>query len=158
MNKVFLISIVTIFFATCISCNSGNGLEGTEVISSYANGNPQMERDYKMIDGKRTAVYEREYYEDGNLLKEGRLGDSEKRDGHWKSYYRDGVVWSEGDYIDGVRNGKTVTYYANGNKYYEGQFAKAKKVGVWKFWNEDGELNKEVDFDKSPEASVKVGE
>lgn len=158
MNKVVLISIVAIFFAAGNSCNSGSSLEGTEVISSYTNGSPQMERDYKMIDGKRLAVYEREYYEDGNLLKEGALSSMEKRDGHWKSYHRDGVLWSEGDYINGIREGKTVTYFANGNKYYEGQFAKAKKVGVWKFWKEDGEFDKEIDFDKSYEAGIMVGE
>lgn len=158
MNKVVLISIVAIFFAAGNSCNSGNSLEGTEVLSSYANGTPQMERDYKMIDGKRLAVYEREYYEDGNLLKEGRLSSAEKRDGYWKSYYRDGVLWSEGNYIVGIREGKTITYFANGNKYYEGQFAKAKKVGVWKFWTEDGKFDKEIDFDKSYEALIKVGE
>jgi antitoxin component YwqK of YwqJK toxin-antitoxin module len=159
MNKVVLVLIsitIGIFFTACN--NSGRNLEGTEVISSYANNQPQIERDYKMVDGKRLAVYEREYYEDGNLLKEGALSNSEKRDGLWKSYHRDGVIWSEGAYIDGIREGTTITYFANGNKYYEGQFAKAKKVGVWKFWTEDGEFEKEINFDTTPEAGIKVGD
>ncbi len=160
MNKVVLglFSIaIGIFFIAC-NGNSSKGLEGKEVISYYVNDQPQLERDFSMVDGKRMAVYEREYYEDGKLLKEGALGSNEKRDGLWKSYYRDGVLWSEGAYINGIREGKTATYFPNGNKYYEGQFAQAKKVGVWKFWTEDGEFEKEINFDTTPEAGIKVGE
>ena len=81
------------------------------------------------------------------MLKEGRLSSAEKSDGLWKYYYRDGVLWSEGNYIVGVREGKTITYFANGNKYYEGQFTKAKKVGIWKFWFEDGEFDELVNVE-----------
>ncbi len=159
MNKVVLVLFsiaIGMVFAGCGNSNSGNNLEGKEVITSYANGFPQIEREFKMIDGKRLAVYEREYYEDGKILKEGALSIHEKRDGLWKSYYRDGVLWSEGDYIDGVREGKTITYFANGKKYYEGQFKRAQKSGVWKFWNEEGEFVNEIDFEKRKRAEITI--
>ena len=33
-------------------------------------------------------------------------------------------------------------------KYYEGKTKDDKRTGVWRFWNEKGELQKEVDYDK----------
>lgn len=161
MKKVILILIIPIaigiFFAACGNSNSGKKLlEDKEVMSSYVNGLPQIERDFKMVDGKRLAVYEREFYEDGNLLKEGPLSSQKKRDGLWKSYYRDGVLWSEGDYKNGIREGKTITYFANGKKYYEGQFVNAQKSGVWKFWDEQGEFVNKIDFDKRKKAKITI--
>lgn len=157
MNKVFFILMIAALATACGNSNSGNkSLEGTEIISSYANGFTQIERDYKLVDGKRLAVYEREYYEDGNMLKEGPLSIREKRDGLWKSYYRDGVVWSEGEYVDGIREGKTVTYFANGNKYYEGQFVRAQKSGLWKFYNEQGEFVNETIYDLENKTAITV--
>jgi antitoxin component YwqK of YwqJK toxin-antitoxin module len=77
-------------------------------------------------DEKKIAVYEREYYKDGKVLKEGPLNSDVKRNGLWKSYYRDGILWSEGDFVNGIREGKTATYFANGQKYYEGNIQKLK--------------------------------
>ncbi len=148
--------MIAVLFAACGNSNSGKNLEGKEVIASYANGFPHLERDFKMVDGKRLAVYEREFYEDGNLLKEGPLSSEEQRDGNWKSYYRDGVLWSEGDFNNGVREGKTITYFANGNKYYEGQFLNGTKSGAWKFWNEKGEFVNEIHFDKGKRAEITI--
>ncbi|MFK5856971.1 MAG: hypothetical protein QM503_12640 [Bacteroidota bacterium] len=155
MNKIVLVLMIAVFFTACGGDSSSNP-ERTDIISSYANGQPQMERDFKMNDGKRLAVYEREYYEDGNLLKEGPLSINEKRDGLWKSYYRDGVLWSEGEYNNGVREGKTVTYFANGKKYYEGQFVKAQKSGLWKFYNEDGEFVNETIYDTKNKTAITI--
>lgn len=148
------------FVSVITSCNNGPAkkeLVGKDIISWYTNGSAQIERDFKMIEGKRLAVYEWEYYEDGNILKEGPLSINEKRDGSWKSYYRDGTVWSEGDFKNGLRQGKTITYHANGKIYYDGQFNKAQKTGVWKFYNEDGEFDYEIDYDKRAKAKVEVG-
>ncbi len=156
MNKIVLILMIAVFFTACGDGNSSKNLERTDIISSYANGTPQIERDYKMIDGKRLAVYEREYYEDGNLLKDGPLSDNEKRDGLWKSYYRDGVIWSEGEYNNGIREGKTVTFFPNGKKYYEGQFLKAQKAGVWKFYNEQGEFVNETFYDQKTKSAITI--
>ena len=145
MNRVFLILISIVVGLLTTSCNNDSVNEtkeanSTEVISHFINGSPQIERDFEIVDSIKTATYEREYYEDGKLLKEGPLNKDEKRDGLWKSYYRDGVLWSEGGFVNGIREGKTVTYFSNGKKYYDGQFVNAKKSGVWKFYNEQGEF------------------
>ncbi len=159
MRKLVLLFMVAALFTACDSNSTAKkkALEGKEVISRYTNGSAQLERDYAIVDGKRVAKYEWEYYEDGNKLKEGPLSKEEKRDGQWKAYYRDGKLWSEGDYRNGVREGKTITYHSNGNKYYDGQFKKAQKVGVWKFYKEsDGSFDYEIDYDKRKKTKIEV--
>lgn len=156
MKKVILFMAVAAILAACGNGETKKTLVGKDVISRYTNGAVQIERDYKMIDGKRLAVYEWEYYEDGNILKEGPLSSNEKRDGEWKSYYRDGKLWSEGDYNDGVREGKTITYHPNGNKYYEGSFRRAQKTGIWKFYKENGEFDYEIDYDKRTKSKISI--
>lgn len=157
MKKLVLFLMITAIFTSCDSdSNKKKDLAGKEVISRYTNGIAQIERDYKIIDGKRVATYEWEYYEDGNPLKEGPLSSTEKRNGAWKSYYRDGKLWSEGDYDNGLRQGRTITYHANGNKYYEGQFNKSQKTGVWKFFKEDGEFDYEIDYTKRAKTKIEI--
>ena len=131
-----------------VSCSDGNTVN-TEVVKSYPDGAIHIEQDYKTKDDIKLYVYEREYYKDGKMLKEGSLNEKGRRNGIWKSYYRDGVVWSEGYFTNGRREGKTITYFTNGNKYYEGEYVKSKKSGIWKFWNEQGEFVKEVDYNKN---------
>lgn len=148
--------IAAVFSACDNNSNKEKSLVGKEVISRYTNGAAQIERDYKMIDGKRLAVFEWEYYEDGNILKEGPLGATEKRHGTWKSYYRDGILWSEGGFTNGLRQGITVTYHPNGKKYYEGQYNKAQKSGVWKFFKENGEFDYEIDYDSRAKTKIEI--
>ena len=120
--------------------------EGDVVIEKYASGINRKVQTYKKNDkGTLEAVYEKIYYDDGNLSQEGPLKNG-KRDGHWKSYYRDGTLWSEGDFVDGVAQGVTITYYPNGKKRYEGQFKDGVKTGVWKFWNDKGEFVKDITY------------
>ena len=154
LGIVFLVGI----FSACSNSGNKKSLEGTEVLESYANGNPRLERDYKMVDGKRIAYYEREFYADNLILKEGALNSNENRDGLWKSFRQDGQLWSEGYYKNGVRQGITKTYHPNGNIYYDGQFNNGQKSGVWKFYKENGEFDYEMDMDQKARAKVSVGE
>lgn len=121
--------------------------DGDHVITSYSNGNPKLVKTFEVRGDKLIAVFEREYYEDGALLKEGKLQDG-KREGLWKSFRRSGVLWSEGDFKNGLRNGVTTTYHPNGKIYYLGEYTNGAKSGNWKFYNKDGKLVKEENFDK----------
>jgi len=157
MNKVIFIFIsitIGIYFTACDNNSIIKSAVVKEVVGNYPDGSSQIERDFKVVDEKKIVVYEREYYKDGKVLKEGPLNSDVKRNGLWKSYYRDGILWSEGDFVNGIREGKTATYFANGQKYYEGQYSKAKKSGIWKFWNEQGDLVNEIDYDKRNKAKI----
>jgi len=165
MNKVIFIVILMVVGLLTTACDSNNSAKetkeaketsGIEVISHFINGSPQIERDFEIIDGVKIATYEREYYEDGKLLKEGPLDKNENRDGLWKSYYRDGVLWSEGGFVNGIREGKTVTYFSNGQKYYDGQFVNSRKSGVWKFYNEQGEFVHETFYDTEKNTAITI--
>jgi len=157
---VLLVSIVML--ASCGSENANKTVEsndnkvaedivqtpdGDHIISSYANGNPKVVKTFTLEGEKREAVYEKEHYEDGNILKEGGLKNG-KRHGIWKSYRRDGILWSEGNYDEGMRDGITITYHPNGKKYYEGEYNNGIKSGNWKFYNNQGEVVKEENYDK----------
>lgn len=155
--KKFALLIVTVFIIASCGNNTNDQLkEGKEVLTRYTNGGAQIERDYEIIDGKRIAVYEWEYYEDGNVLKEGPLDENEKRHGLWKAFFRNGNVWSEGGYENGIRQGITKTYHDNGKLFYEGEFNKAQKKGVWKFYDENGDFDYEIDYDARAKSSLKV--
>lgn len=120
--------------------------DGDHVITSYTNGNPKVVKTFEVRGEKLIAVSEKEYYEDGALLKEGKLKDG-KHDGLWKSYRRNGVLWSEGNFKNGLRNGVTTTYHPNGKIYYLGEYTNGSKSGNWKFYNNEGKLVKEENFD-----------
>lgn len=77
------------------------------------------------------------YHKNGVIQIRGMMKNG-RRDGVWKSWYANGLPWSETTFKDGIKNGKTTTWYDNGNKRYEGFFNNDKESGRWVFWKEDG--------------------
>jgi hypothetical protein len=55
-----------------------------------------------------------------------------KAHGHGKVSYDDGATWSEGEYRKGQRDGKSITVWANGDRY-EGEYRKGKQHGKGAF-------------------------
>jgi antitoxin component YwqK of YwqJK toxin-antitoxin module len=128
--------------AILVSCGSDEPKKvklesGEKVVASFANGNPQVVRELREIDGKMEAVYEKEYYDDGNLLKEGNIANN-KRHGEWKSYYRNGKLWNIGKFENGVRSDSIIGYYPNGVLKYRGIYKDGQKSGTWELFDEDG--------------------
>jgi antitoxin component YwqK of YwqJK toxin-antitoxin module len=138
------IALMIIIFVVAVSCSNDGPKEvkleeGEKVVTSFANGTPQLVREMKEKDGKLEAVYEKEYYEDGNLLKEGAILENQ-RHGTWKAYYRSGKLWNVGSYDRGVRSDSIVGYYPNGNVKYRGLYTDGQKSGSWMYYDESGEL------------------
>ena len=52
-----------------------------------------------------------------------------KPNGQGISYYENGNKWYEGKWIDGNRNGKGIAYYEGGDKRYEGEWKDGKRHG-----------------------------
>ncbi|MGY8984960.1 MAG: hypothetical protein ACKVHG_10270, partial [Sphingomonadales bacterium] len=44
------------------------------------------------------------------------------------------------------RDGKFSSYHDNGNLEYEGCFEDGKRIGCWRFYNNDGGLSKEQNY------------
>ena len=59
--------------------------------------------------------------------------------------YKDGG-WSETPYLQGKHHGSQIFYHSNGNKKWERKFENDVQTGVEQFWNEEGELIKEVSY------------
>ncbi len=141
MKKTILLLFV---FSLFTLHNCASGLE--EIISeSYADGTPKVVKYYEGEGKEKTMVKEATYYPDGKLRMEGEYHQGLK-DGKWVSFYPNGNPWSEGNYVQGVNDGQTITWHENGQKYYEGFYKNNQRAGLWKFWNEAGELIKEIDY------------
>ena len=54
---------------------------------------------------------------------------------------------SSGTFVNGIREGEAIIYYENGNVKYQGFYVNGKECGIWKFYEENGELDKEVNRD-----------
>lgn len=89
----------------------------------------------------------REFYPSGKLKIQGLQIDS-LRDGTWKSWYETGQQWSEKRYEMGLEIGKYVVYHPTGNVYIQGQYRQGEKKGSWYFYDQNGMLVKEVNFDE----------
>ncbi|MEO9532377.1 MAG: hypothetical protein ABJG68_08400 [Crocinitomicaceae bacterium] len=89
----------------------------------------------------------RENYPSGKLKIEGKTNAKGNRDGLWISYYEDGTKWSESYYDDGNKEGHSLAFFPNGQIRYVGEYKNDKKIGVWKFYAEDGELITEETFE-----------
>jgi antitoxin component YwqK of YwqJK toxin-antitoxin module len=117
----------------------------------------------KMGDQKAEKVVERsaedyvEHYPNGLKKLEGKLVN-DQRHGIWTYYYENGMKWSEGRYVHGVRDGYSIVYYENGKKKIEGEYENDLKIGIWKVWEDDGSLVKEINLSEmlSKEDSLKL--
>jgi antitoxin component YwqK of YwqJK toxin-antitoxin module len=141
MNRIMTFVLAMVFLA---SCNSDGPkkvkVKSNEVVmETFAGGSPQVVRTFEEVGGEKIPVYEKEYYEDGNILKEGPISEN-KRNGKWKAYYRNGNLWNEGSYVLGVRNDSIKGFYTDGTLKYKGVFDMGEKTGTWLEYNEQGEL------------------
>lgn len=63
-----------------------------------------------------------------------------------KEYYENGVLASEIEYKEDLRNGKSIVYYPNGNIKQEGYYVDDKEHGLFKEYYETGKLATEAYF------------
>lgn len=59
----------------------------------------------------------------------------------------DGVVLSSDQYVDGVPDGATREWWADGRLKAEGTVRRGRLVGTYREWHEDGELAVQKEFD-----------
>jgi antitoxin component YwqK of YwqJK toxin-antitoxin module len=72
------------------------------------------------------------------------LGIKNDRFYYW--YDNNSIHTSQGGYSGKLLNGLYETYYLSHNLKEQGTFKKGLKDGVWKSWNPDGTLNKEINW------------
>ncbi len=140
MRKVIFWSFFTLILVSC-------GSEYfKEVEETFENGDPKLVKYYNN-ESKEVLVKEISYYDDGSKYIEGAYQNNE-RNGTWTAYFRNGNVWSQAEYVDGEEHGLKRVYFENGQIYYEGHKINNQRTGTWKFWDIEGNLTKEVNYDK----------
>jgi antitoxin component YwqK of YwqJK toxin-antitoxin module len=128
------------FLWCCIACSPSADKQEEKVQKDSLKGKSTY---FTFKDNKDSIVQNGEqvlYHKNGVIEMRGMMKNG-RREGLWKSWYENGLPWSETTFKDGIKNGKTATWYDNGNKRYEGFFKDDKESGRWVFWNEDGTLS-----------------
>lgn len=116
--------------------------------STWPDGSPKLVVFYMKENGTKTKVKEAQYYENGQMEYTGTFDPDGRRHGDWKYWYDNGNLWSEGTFEHGDRAGNKKVYWPSGLLRYEGQYKDNREAGVWKFYNQEGRQDNEVDFDK----------
>jgi uncharacterized protein len=115
-----------------------------KVSATYRNGLPEgVKREYSQ-DG----VIQNSYlYKNGIITGEGIMREDGSRDGHWKEFYEDHSLKSEGDYKNGKQVGEWKYFYPNGKVEQSGKYNNSGKlVGTWKWYYESGQLLTEEEY------------
>ena len=93
-----------------------------------------------------------EWYPGRNQLKiEGMFDEQYKRHGKWVFYDKNGIELSMTTYTHNLKQGFSIVKHSNGVIYYRGEYNQDKKVGLWTFYNDKGEKDKEIIYNSNGE-------
>ena len=76
--------------------------------------------------------------------------------GRSESFYKNGQKQSEINFKDGKNYGLQTIWYRNGQKREEGNFKDNKKDGPWTSWHENGQKESETNYKDREEVKAKV--
>ena len=109
--------------------------------------NVEVQNNIGYVDGKVFNGRCNIYYNDSILWKERtyRRGKVIKETGY---YLPTGELEYEGERKDWMVHGDFVSYYKNGLKSIEGELDMGQYIGEWNYWDDDGSLNKTLNYDK----------
>ncbi|MCR4660007.1 MAG: hypothetical protein K5650_06895 [Bacteroidales bacterium] len=62
------------------------------------------------------------------------------RQGRWLFYYPNGQVQTEATFVNGLEEGRYNVYRDNGSPYYLGQYSGGQRTGTWEVYDRDGNL------------------
>ena len=85
------------------------------------------------------------WYEDGTLLMEGEYVNG-KEIGPWQTFWENGRRKNQSFFVNGKLNGDWVSYTPTGVKSLEGKYKKGQKVGHWNEFYNNGRLKEQVGY------------
>lgn len=89
-------------------------------------------------------VIESRQYRNGILLSEGIILEDGSKEGHWKEFYPDGKIRSEGEYKDNKPVGEWKYFYPDGKLEQSGKYTNSGKLtGTWRWYYDNGQLRLE---------------
>ncbi|HRP52990.1 MAG TPA: hypothetical protein PLI97_05725, partial [Fluviicola sp.] len=89
-----------------------------------------------------------EYYPGRKSIKfRGPVNEAKERNGRWFFYDESGREQSMTEYKNGKKDGFIFVRYPNGNMRYTGEFREDKEAGIWKFYDQSGNITEEKNYD-----------
>lgn len=140
-NLSFLFILIALIVSSCSNDAGINDESNTDLIDST-----NKSQDLEVINPNPNKMDYEEFYESGALKITGNYNELKQRSGVWTSFYENGTKWSESFYIDGIKEGHSITFFPNGKVRYIGEYKDDVKIGLWRFYSEDGTLNKEENY------------
>ena len=135
MNKLLFIWL---FLSLGMSCTTGERTKESE-------NETQVEQPEDLIE--RMPNFYREYFPGKKQIKlMGPLDSEGNRHGAWESFFEHGQKNSATYFVHGKKDGHSIVYYPNGATYYMGEYKNDQKIGVWKQFDEQGNLISQEDF------------
>jgi len=117
-----------------------------KVSGTYRNGIPEGVRREYDTTGK---IVSSAIFKKGIRTGEGIVLEDGSKDGHWKEFYEEGTLLSEGNYKEGKPVGEWKYFYPDGKLEETGKYTNTGKLqGTWKWFNQTGKLMQESEFDK----------
>lgn len=71
------------------------------------------------------------------------------RSGRVFFYFPNGHSQVEANFDNGLEEGPYIVFRENGIPYYQGNYHQGKRVGIWEFYDEEGNLTQTKDYDKT---------
>lgn len=119
------------------------------ILFSCKNEPKKKEEKHPLETPKARKDYYEEYYPGTKQLKiEGPKDTKNKRHGIWKSYNPVGGLISMTEFKHGVKNGITIVNYDSGKTRYTGENINGQPSGIWRFYNADGTLAEEKNYNE----------
>lgn len=116
---------------------TGEAVTGV-VVETYPNGAKKMRR--TAVDGKPEGVW-MEWYASGQPRYIGTWKDG-KGHGVWTYFHETGEISERAEVVRDVWHGRAEGWHANGRKAFEGRNWRGARDGTWRFWAEDGALDR----------------
>jgi len=104
----------------------------------------------------RSVVKTKEFNESGNVISQGIMDEKGQMNEHWKFYYPNGNVRSEGDFIESKRTGKWNFYYPDGKLEQTGNYRDGLTDGLWIWYYHDGNILREENYYRGREDGMSV--
>ncbi len=122
----------------------GQQKDSTWLYYSDTSGNLVLEENYKagQLHGLTNS-----YFPDSGELHETLHYWEGERHGPWNKYFSDGSSMLKANYIHDILDGEITYYYPDGSVKVIGTYAAGIRVGVWKTYDENGQLIEEEKFE-----------
>lgn len=90
-----------------------------------------------------------EYFDNGKIKTEGFLDDNDNKQGQWLSYFDNGNLHKEENYLDDELHGVFKRWHENSKLAIESNYESGKRDGIWKEYYENGSPLEEGYYENS---------